>query len=759
MATLLGSLLVSLGLESAQFRKGMSEAERTMKLAQQKFDRIGTRMANVGKTMSLAVTAPVVAFGVAAGKAAIDAEEMQSAFDVVFGKSANSVREWAEATGDAMGRSTQEIQRGALAFQELFGKALDPAKSVEMSKSFAVLTQDLASFKNLSNEVAQQKLFSGLSGEAEPLREVGVFLSAAKVEAKGLALGLETVNGKLTEEAKIVARAAVIQEELSAAQGDVARTSASTANQIKASQAAWEELSVIIGSKLLPAITPVITKIADAINWFSRLNPTLQNTIVVVAGVGAALGPIIYVVGNLTSAFGILLPVLAKMGPAFAAVKVAAVGLMANPVILGFAAVLAGIYLAWQNWDEIGPMLKPLTQELTALGEGLGLVEMRAGATRAELERDSGWRTVGEGLRDFNSRAQSVADGIDEFLAKWTKFWRVDLPNAVQQGGAAAKKYVADMVSSIGRWMGSRLNAIWDGAKKKIADIKGAFFNLYDAVVGNSYIPDMVVEIGQHMSKLDRLMVDPAMRATAGTKEAFRNLAAEVSTILDRLFPQAARLKQLRSDLASIDQAQAGGLLPEDAANEARFRLNREYRGNDQPYELPENFAQPLVDLNAVEQNIDRMSEIIANGMEKAKGAFAGFKEFGARAFESLAYQLEGFLLGAQSAMDAIRNLARELASMALRKFVMAPLGAALGIPGFAKGTNFAPGGMALVGERGPELVNLPRGSQVIPNHKMGQMMGGGNTVNLYMTPTGNPAYDRENASMAARKLRQTLNG
>jgi hypothetical protein len=44
--------------------------------------------------------------------------------------------------------------------------------------------------------------------------------------------------------------------------------------------------------------------------------------------------------------------------------------------------------------------------------------------------------------------------------------------------------------------------------------------------------------------------------------------------------------------------------------------------------------------------------------------------------------------------------------------------------PGFANGTSYAPGGMALVGERGPELVNLPRGSQVIPNHKMGGMGG-----------------------------------
>ncbi len=40
-------------------------------------------------------------------------------------------------------------------------------------------------------------------------------------------------------------------------------------------------------------------------------------------------------------------------------------------------------------------------------------------------------------------------------------------------------------------------------------------------------------------------------------------------------------------------------------------------------------------------------------------------------------------------------------------------------IPGFASGTNYAPGGVALVGEEGPELVQLPRGSKVIPNHQL----------------------------------------
>jgi tape measure domain-containing protein len=54
----------------------------------------------------------------------------------------------------------------------------------------------------------------------------------------------------------------------------------------------------------------------------------------------------------------------------------------------------------------------------------------------------------------------------------------------------------------------------------------------------------------------------------------------------------------------------------------------------------------------------------------------------------------------------------------------------AIGVKGFARGTNNAPGGMALVGEQGPELINLPRGSQVFPTPKTNAMlsgMGGGN--------------------------------
>jgi hypothetical protein len=72
------------------------------------------------------------------------------------------------------------------------------------------------------------------------------------------------------------------------------------------------------------------------------------------------------------------------------------------------------------------------------------------------------------------------------------------------------------------------------------------------------------------------------------------------------------------------------------------------------------------------------------------------------------------------------------------------PWGSLRKLPGFAGGTNFAPGGMALVGEKGPELVNLPRGSQVMPASLTAPMLkrgfgggGGGGPVNINVNVSG----------------------
>lgn len=71
-----------------------------------------------------------------------------------------------------------------------------------------------------------------------------------------------------------------------------------------------------------------------------------------------------------------------------------------------------------------------------------------------------------------------------------------------------------------------------------------------------------------------------------------------------------------------------------------------------------------------------------------------------------------------------------------------------------AGGTDFAAGGATLVGEQGPEIVNLPRGSQVVPNYAIGDTMaaGGGATINIYSPVAVDPS---EASSIMSRTWRE----
>lgn len=70
-------------------------------------------------------------------------------------------------------------------------------------------------------------------------------------------------------------------------------------------------------------------------------------------------------------------------------------------------------------------------------------------------------------------------------------------------------------------------------------------------------------------------------------------------------------------------------------------------------------------------------------------------------------------------------------------------------LPAHANGTDFAPGGMSIVGERGPEIVNLNRGDTVTPNHKLG-----GHTITVQIMGGSNP---RETAQQTANEVRRVL--
>lgn len=466
----LGYLRYVLGFDSLAFQEGLGDAEKRMKAAQKSIGKTADKFKDIGAKLSLAVTAPLVAFGASSFNAASDAVELQSAFDQTFGKMSATMNKWAEDTGDAMGRSTQEMQKAANTFGIFFNTAVDPAKAASMSQTFAKLAQDLGSFYNVDTDTAIEKLRSGLSGESEPLRDFGVFLTEASVKAKAMEMGLTGVGNELTEQEKILARYQLILEATGNAQGDVARTSGNTANQMRAAQAAFQELQVEIGTKLIPVLTPLITKLTEALNWFTSLPEPVQNWTLGLAAAGAALGPVVLAIGGLVSGFGALLPAITVVAGFFTATLIpalAAILTALTPILIPLgliAAAVGAVYLAWRNWDTITAIVKNLYNQVkTWLLDKLTAIW---DSVKAKIDAVKGWFY---GLYDAvvgHSYIPDMVDEIGENMARLDALMVNPAQVATQKTGDAF------------RAMASRVSGILDGLFPKAAELRDAMSDL-----------------------------------------------------------------------------------------------------------------------------------------------------------------------------------------------------------------------------------------------------------------------------------------
>lgn len=152
-----------------------------------------------------------------------------------------------------------------------------------------------------------------------------------------------------------------------------------------------------------------------------------------------------------------------------------------------------------------------------------------------------------------------------------------------------------------------------------------------------------------------------------------------------------------------------------------------------------------------------RQIDAETEALEKAKQAKEELIQAGEAAFGMIGDALGSIADGSVKAEDAVKKLAIQLALAAAQAALLGsgPLaglfggglfGGGLKIPGFASGTDYAPGGLAVVGEKGPELIQLPRGSKVFPNVPAVNGAGGGGAVNV----TINQQIDASGADPAA---------
>jgi hypothetical protein len=275
------------------------------------------------------------AVGALVGQAS-DLNEQLSRSEQVFGAAAGTVQDFAKTTAQSLGISRAEALEAAGNFGALFRTAgLGEQAAADMSTSLVRLAADLASFNNIDPAEALEKLRSGLVGEAEPLRTVGVLLSEEAVKQKAVELGLAQGTKELTEAQKVQARYALILEQTGRQQGDFARTATGLANASRIIRASFRDIQTELGQALLPTVA----------RFASLLAQNLPRALEAVQRVTEQLGPALTALfsGDLQ---GALDQVVALVG--------------------AVAAALAPQLAAWTRafLDWVGEVVPPLLQAL-----------------------------------------------------------------------------------------------------------------------------------------------------------------------------------------------------------------------------------------------------------------------------------------------------------------------------------------------------------------------------------------------------------
>lgn len=286
-----GSIVIDTKIDQAGLKKGISG--------------IGTSLKGITKVVAAAFSVKVIYnFSKACIQAASDLQEVQNVVDTVFGESSAIIDNFAKNAVKSLGLSELSAKKYASTMGAMLkSMKLSDKQVLVMSQNMTALAGDIASFYNLSGDEAFQKIRSGISGETEPLKQLGINLSVANMEAYALSQGIDKSYNSMTQAEQAILRYNYLLDVTKDAQGDFARTSGSWANQVKVLSEQWNTFKSVLGSSFIQVLTPVVRalnlimeKLIVAGQYFQRfiymitgVKPETKGASTAISGLGNSL--------------------------------------------------------------------------------------------------------------------------------------------------------------------------------------------------------------------------------------------------------------------------------------------------------------------------------------------------------------------------------------------------------------------------------------------------------------------------------------
>lgn len=218
----------------------------------------------VGKTLAAAFAIDkLVGFGKECLDLGSDLAEVQNVVDVAFGPTVSKqIDSFAKSAAQSFGLSETMAKKYAGTFGAMataFG--FSQQEAADMSTQLTGLAGDVASFYNISQDEAYTKLKSVFTGETESLKDLGVVMTQTALDSYAMANGFGKTTAQMSEAEKVALRYSFVQNQLSNAAGDFARTSDSWANQTRILALQFDSLKASIGQGLINLFQPIIVQV------------------------------------------------------------------------------------------------------------------------------------------------------------------------------------------------------------------------------------------------------------------------------------------------------------------------------------------------------------------------------------------------------------------------------------------------------------------------------------------------------------------
>lgn len=314
----------------------------TMEGVGNKLQNIGGGMESVGRKATMGVTLPILGIGTASFLSAANMQDAMGATDQIFGGASDDVKNWADNLQSYYGIAESE----ALEYINMMGSMLQniggltEEEAARQGATLLELAGDMTAMFGGTTEDAVNALTGALKGNNTMLDNYGMTATDAQIKQRALEMGIWDGVGAMSAEAKQAATLNLIMEQSAAAQGQAARESEGASGQMRAFTTDMKNLGAELGAHILPLGTQLIAKVRGIFEWFQKLSPESQRQIVMVAGIAAAMGPLLIVTGKLITALGAIAKAMAFLA--------------ANPIVLVIAAVVAlvaGLVYAYHNFE------------------------------------------------------------------------------------------------------------------------------------------------------------------------------------------------------------------------------------------------------------------------------------------------------------------------------------------------------------------------------------------------------------------------